>query len=210
MRDKDGNGWNGPEWDMRAPLGVLAGCFLAGGLTGLLLSGRTGGPGETALAALLRTFLEHSAVQAPQPAPLPALLWECLRWHLLTFVLGFTSLGLLFLPVVFFLRGFLMAFAIGAFVHLFGGAGALLALAVFGLTGAISLPALFVLGVQGMAAARALASRFLGESRRTLPYGRVYFLRCALCAGALCVCVFLEWAAVPALVSGAAGMLTLP
>lgn len=210
MRDKGGNWWSGPEGDMRAPLAVLAGCFLAGGLAGLLLSGRTGGAGDTALAALLRTFLERSAAQTPQAPPLPVLLWECVRWHLLVFVLGFTSLGLLFLPAVFLLRGFLMAFAIGSFVHLFGGAGALLALAVFGLTGAISLPALFVLGVQGMAAARALASRFLGESRRTLPYGRAYFLRCAVCAGALCVCVCLESTAVPALVSGAAGMLTLP
>ena len=210
MRGKGGEFWSGPDGDMRVPLVVLAGCFLAGGLAGLLLSGRTGGTGDTALAELLRTFLERSAAQAPQAAPAPALLWECVRWHLLVFVLGFTSLGLLFLPVVFALRGFLMAFSIGTFVHLFGGAGCLLALAVFGVTGAVSLPALFVLGVQGMAAARALASRFLGESRRTLPYGRTYFLRCAVCAGALCVCFFLESTAVPALVSGAAGMLTLP
>lgn len=210
MRETGGKLWRDLEGDMRLPLVVLTGSFLAGGLAGLLLSGKSGGSERTVLAELLRTFLERSAAQTPQTPPVPILLWEAVRWHALVFVLGFTSLGLLFLPVVFALRGFLLAFAIGVFVHLFGGAGAVLAMAVFGVTGAVSLPALFVLGVQGMGASRALASRFLGESRRTLPYGRVYFLRCAACAGALCVCVLLESAAVPELVSGAAGVLVLP
>ena len=210
MRETGGKLWREAEGDMRLPLVVLTGCFLAGGLAGLLLSGRSGSAENAVLAELLRTFLENAAEQPPQAPPVPVLLWESVRWHMLVFVLGFTSLGLLFLPAVFAVRGFLLAFAIGAFVHLFGGAGAVLAMAVFGVTGAVSLPALFVLGVQGMGASRALASRFLGESRRTLPYGRTYFLRCAVCAGALCVCMLLEATAVPKLVSGAAGMLVLP
>lgn len=210
MRGKGGKLWDGPERDMRLPLAVLAGCFLAGSLAGLVLAGQAGGADDGTLSALLQTFLERSAAQTPQAAPVPVLIWECFRWHLLVFVLGFTSLGLLFLPAVFALRGFSLAFAIGAFVRMFGGAGGLLAMAVFGVTGAVSLPALFVLGVQGMAASRALASRFLGESRKDLPYGRTFFLRCALCAGGLCVCVLLESTAVPAFVSGAAELLTLP
>lgn len=196
--------------ELRLPLTVLSGCFLVGSGFGLLFSGRAVDAGSGMLIALLRTFFEQAAGAPPQAAPLPVLLWEGVRWHALVFVLGFTSLGLLFLPVVFVARGFLLSFAVAAFIRAFGGGGAVAALAVFGVTGAISLPALFVLGVQGMVASRALASRFLGEDRRGLPYGRTYFLRCAGCAGGLVVCVLLESSAVPVLVSGTAGLLSLP
>ena len=114
------------------------------------------------------------------------------------------------MPLVFVVRGFLLSFAIASFVRMLGSGGALLALAVFGVPGCVGIPALFVLGVQGWEASRALGSRFLGEGRRGLPYGRSYFLRCAACAGALLVCAGLETTAVPALVSGAAGFLSAP
>ena len=92
-------------------------------------------------------------------------------------------------------------------LRLFGSTGCLLAFLVFGITGAVAIPALFVLGVQSLLAARVLASRFLGEGKRPSPYGKAYFLRCGGCAAALCVCVLLEQLVVPALISGMAGLL---
>ena len=50
------------------------------------------------------------------------------------------------------------------------------------------------------AAARLLAGRFLGDGKRSLPFGRAYWVRCGLCSAALCLCALLEYAAVPALV----------
>ena len=41
---------------------------------------------------------------------------------LLALLLGFTALGLLGLPLLFAVRGFLLAFSIASFVRLFGGA----------------------------------------------------------------------------------------
>jgi len=66
---------------------------------------------------------------------------------------------------------------------------------------------LFVLGAQGLAASARLARRTMGESRRDSPFGRAYFLRCGMCAGAFCVCILLEYLAVPTLVAWAAGIL---
>ena len=202
--------WAGPAEEFRLPLAVLAACFLAGGLAGCLLSARTGEMGEAALTELLRAYVAQAALRPAEPAPLAVVLWETFRWPLLVLILGFTTLGLLFLPLVFAVRGFLFSFAVTSFVRMLGGGGAWLALAVFGVTGCAAIPALFVLGVQGMGASRALASRFLGESRRSLPYGRSYWTRCAACAGVLLVCAGLESTAVPALVSGAAGLMSLP
>ena len=49
-----------------------------------------------------------------QPASPPLLIsvWETIRWPLLVFGLGFTTLGLLGIPLVFSVRGFLLAFSI--------------------------------------------------------------------------------------------------
>lgn len=106
---------------------------------------------------------------------LASLVWDTVRWPLLALLLGFTALGLLGLPLLFAVRGFLLAFSIASFVRLFGGAGCLLALLVFGVSGALSVPVLFVLGVQGLLAARVLAGRVWGDGKNPPPYGKLYF-----------------------------------
>lgn len=180
---------------------------MLGGLAGCLMSTFVGGAGQESLRAYLESFLSTAQNSGAAAPALTVQLWDILRWPVLALLLGFTALGVLGLPVLFAVRGFLLAFSIAAFVRIFGSAGCLLAFLIFGVGGAFSVPALFVLGVQGLGAARTLASRFLGEGKAPSPYGRAYFLRCGGCAVALCVCVVLERFAVPALVSGAAGVI---
>ena len=136
---------------------------------------------------------------------LASLVWDTVRWPLLALLLGFTALGLLGLPLLFAVRGFLLAFSIASFVRLFGGAGCLLALLVFGVSGALSVPVLFVLGVQGLLPARVLAGRVWGDGKTPPPYGKLYFFRCGACAVALCVSLLLDCFVVPGLVSSLAG-----
>ena len=191
-------------------LAVTAACFLLGGLVGCLLASHIGGGGQESLAAYVEGFLRAAQAGEITAPALASLVWDTVRWPLLALLLGFTALGLLGLPLLFAVRGFLLAFSISAFVRMFGGVGGLLAFLLFGVTGLISIPVLFVLGVQSLAAARTLASRFLGENRRSACYGKDYFIRCGWCAAALCVCILLEYFAVPALVAGAAGALVIP
>ena len=117
--------------------------------------------------------------------------------------LGIVGAALVIL--LFAVRGFLLAFSIASFVRLFGGAGCLLALLVFGVSGALSVPVLFVLGVQGLLAARVLAGRVWGDGKTPPPYGKLYFFRCGACAVALCVSLLLDCFVVPGLVSSLAG-----
>lgn len=205
MRRAVGGAWNVPEERILPALAVISVSFLVGGLAGSLMSTFVGGAGQESLRNYLEVFL-GSAQSGEMCAPgLAVQLWDLLRWPAAALLLGFTALGVLGLPLLFAVRGFLLAFSIAAFVQIFGSAGCLMAFLVFGIGGGISVSALFVLGVQSLAASRRLASRFLGEGKEPSPYGRAYFLRCGGCAIALCVCLFLERFAVPALVSGAAG-----
>jgi len=201
-------------WEMRRDevlpaLAVVGACFFLGGLAGCLLAGYVGGDGREGLSAYLQNFLQAASAGEMDSPALAALVWSTVRWPLLALLLGFTALGLLGLPILFLIRGFLLAFSIASFVRLFGSMGCLLALLVFGLTQALAVPVLFVVGVQSLLAARVLAGGFWGDGKTPVPYGSCYFLRCGMCAGVLCVCVLLDYLVAPALVSGLAGTLAL-
>ena len=123
-------------------LAVTAACFLLGGLVGCLLASHIGGGGQESLAAYVEGFLRAAQAGEITAPALASLVWDTVRWPLLALLLGFTALGLLGLPLLFAVRGFLLAFSIASFVRLFGGAGCLLALLVFGVSGALSVPVL--------------------------------------------------------------------
>lgn len=199
--------WNVPADGIVPALIILSACFVAGGLVGCLLAAQVGGAGETSLHAYLEAFLAAAQGGAVDIPALWGQIWDTLRWPLAALLLGFTALGVLGLPVLFAVRGFLLAFSIASFVRAFGGTGWLLACLVFGIGGALSLPVLFVLGVQSFLSARALAARVRGDGKGRVLWGRDCLIRCAMCGGILCVCILLERTAVPAILSGAAGVL---
>ncbi|MEG2119195.1 MAG: hypothetical protein RRY53_02470 [Pseudoflavonifractor sp.] len=199
--------WRVPSEGTGSALAATAFFFFLGGLAGCVLAANISGGGNESLTAYLEGFLlAANAGEVSVPGAL-TLLWSVMRWPLFTVVLSFTALGLIGIPVLFCARGFLLSFAIASFVRMLGGTGGLLALAVFGVSGVLSIPALFVLGVQGLSASRCLAGRAFGETRHVFPFGRDYFLRCGMCMAAFCVCLPLECFAVPVLVSGIAGLL---
>lgn len=200
--------WNVSAVGVTPTLAILSICFFVGGLTGCLVAAQVGGAGETSLNAYLQAFLQTARTGGVDAPVLWSQVWDTLRWPLLALLLGFTALGVLGLPILFSTRGFLLAFSIASFVRAFGGTGWLLACLVFGIGGMLSLPALFVLGVQSFLSARALAARVRGEEKGKVLWGRPCLVRCTICGGILCVCILLEQAAVPALLSSAANILT--
>lgn len=199
--------WDVPIQGTTPALAVTAICFFLGGVAGCVLCANVGGGGGESLTAYMEGLLAVAKSGGVTPPFLLPLLWEVLRWPLLTIVLGFTALGVIGIPILFSVRGFLLSFAIASLTRMLGGVGSMMAVVIFGVSGLISIPALFALGVQGFASARSLAGRALGEGGRSSPVGRAYFLRCGVCAAAFCVCVLLEYLAVPGLLSGMAGLL---
>ena len=138
-------------------LAVTAACFLLGGLVGCLLASHIGGGGQESLAAYVEGFLRAAQAGEITAPALASLVWDTVRWPLLALLLGFTALGLLGLPLLFAVRGFLLAFSIASFVRLFGGVGCLL---VFGPDNFI-LPTLLI----SVAVLMALKSRILAKEQ---------------------------------------------
>lgn len=194
--------WDLPLAGETPALAVLSISFFLGSISGCLLAASVDGGGGESLTTYLAGFLTLAREDGVVSPSLLPLLWEVLRWPLLAIVLGFTALGVVGLPVLFSVRGFLLSFAAASFSRMFGGPGSLIAAVVFGVPCLFSIPALFILGVQGFVISRSLAGRALGDGGRSTPVGTAYLLRYGLCAGALFVCILLEYLAVPALLAG--------
>ena len=198
--------WDVPAGGLLTGLAVTGAAFLAGGLAGIFLAAGVDGGGNASLSAYIQSYMAAAQSGSVELPGLGLVLWETLRWPLLAALLGCTALGVVALPVLFAVRGFFFAFAVTAFVRMFGGVGGVAAFFAFGLTGMIAVPSLFVLGVQGFVSSAELAGRMLGDTRRSLPFSRTYLVRLGLCGLALGLCVLLELFAVPALLRSAAGL----
>ena len=91
----------------------------------MLLAAQVGGGGHDSLAAYIEGYLAAAKSGSVVLSPgLLSVLWESVRWPLFAFLMGFTALGVLGIPTLFAVRGFLLSFAaaggIIAFTPMFG------------------------------------------------------------------------------------------
>lgn len=152
---------------------VLALFFFAGVILGQVFSARVPDATGDELACYLTDFLKvEEGDLSPRTALSAAALY--FRYPLAAFLLGFASIGVLLLPLVSGAFGFFLSFSVCCFTAAFGSDGVLLALTVFGLRCAITLPCYFLLAVPAWERSAALASLSFGRGRRAAPaaYGR--------------------------------------
>ena len=163
------------------------------------------GPGRDGTGDELTRYLTDYVYLYGQTAPEGRAFWETVviyfRYPLLAVFLGFTSVGVVLLPVVAIAFGFFLSFSVSCFTAAFGGEGVLLALAVSGLRCALTLPCFFLLAVPSWQTSWALAGLSLGRGQRCAPvvYGRVWWLRAGLAAAVLLAGVCADHALSPVL-----------
>lgn len=194
---------NGPVTEQGAALLCLAVCFAVGAVGGCCFAGALGPEAGTRLVGCFGGYFSSLQTESAALPSLPATAWELARWPLLCVLLGFTALGVVGLPVVFCARGFLHCYAVSVFVRLYGGAGLPAALAVFGVSGFLTLPVLFILGVDAFRSSGALAWKLLGGGRTSSLPRRGRLLRTCCCFALLAVGVVFQTQLTPALLSTA-------
>ena len=142
----------------------LALFFLAGIFLGQVFASRTPAAAGEELDRYLSDYLQVDSGVSPQAALAAAVLY--FRYPLAAFLLGFASIGVLLLPVLTGAFGFFLSFSVCCFTAAFGSDGVLLALAVFGLRCAVTLPCYFLLAVPSWEASAALISLSFGKIGR--------------------------------------------
>ena len=183
-----------------ALLGVL---FVLGGFCGCLAAGCVDGESGAALEEYLKAYLTLSQ-QGTVQVSLGAVLWDQVRFPLAVLLLSFTAIGVVGIPAVFGVRGFLFSFSVACFFRLFGWAGFGPAVFLFGVPALLWVPVLFVLGMQGMGSSYDVLRRCRGENCDPAFFRITYWHRCAVCVFALAACAALEYLILPACVGLAA------
>ena len=116
-------------------LGILSGTFLSAGFV-------ESGGAEGFMAGYLPTLRSQGQLG------LARYLMMLSRYPLLAFLLGFSVLGAVGIPVLCFARGFTLAFALSTLTRLYAGSGALMGCLLFGVVSALSVP-VFLLVASG-------------------------------------------------------------
>lgn len=168
---------------------LLALFFFFGIMGGQVLAGRIPDAAGQELADYLRRYVALEEPQSPQVVLSALLLY--FRYPLLAVLLGFASVGVALLPCMTAAFGFFLSFSVCCFTAAFGQDGVLLALAVFGLRCAVTLPCYFLLAVPAWRASAALAGASFGRGR-PIRYGPVWWQRLAVCCGVLLAGVCVE------------------
>lgn len=91
-----------------------------------------GGEGAIALKQYIEAYLSAAEAGLLSTCSFWSLLWDNFRFPVLVFLLGFTGLGLLGIPILLGVRGFLLAFSLSSFIKLFGVEGAGVAFTLLG------------------------------------------------------------------------------
>ena len=160
---REGIHWGQPL----ARLLFLALFFFGGLILGQVLAGRV----PPAAGEELRRYLSAYVQMEEEPGPKAALSAAVLyfRYPAAALLLGFASIGVVLLPLLSGVFGFFLSFSVCCFTAAFGSDGVLLALAVFGLRCAVTLPCYFFLAASAWERSAALASLSLGRGRRAAP-----------------------------------------
>lgn len=105
------------------------------------------------------------------------------KYHIISFLLGFTLFGTVVVPIVFGIRGFFLAFCVSTAARCLGGSFPLAVLLAYLPAALISLPCLFVISLRSFDASRQLnGSIFLRRSSLAPKvYDKSYFTVCMLC-----------------------------
>lgn len=184
-------------------LAVLSIAFLLGGGAGCLFAALSNGEGAQELSRYLAGYLAL-AQEGGLPRSLWPILWGQLKYLLIALVLGLTALGVVGLPVLFGVRGFLFTFPVACFCRVFGGSGLFPAFILFGLPALLWSAALFLMGAAALPSSLQLLESSLGEGRGgAFPKG-AYWCRAGLCVGLGLAAGLLEHWVVPVLLRAAA------
>ena len=167
-----------------ARLLFLAALFFLGLLLGQVMALRVPQDTLAELKAYLTEFLSLEELALSDTVGSTLVLY--FRYPVLAFLLGFASIGVIFLPLTGLVFGFFLSFSVCCFTAVFGSGGVALALAIFGLRCALTIPGFFLLAVPSLGASAALAG-FGKRGRRTAPvvYGKDCWLRLAAVGGVL-------------------------
>lgn len=161
---------------------LLALFFLLGALLGHFYAGGCDVSDQSALSQYLADYcaVYDTGGASVSLASCAALYFG---YAVLTFLLGFASVGVVLIPALSGAFGFLTMYTVSCFVRAYGRAGVLLAMGVLMVRLLFTMPCFFALAGEAWPLSTELAMLAFGRGKRSAPvlYGSRYFLLFLLC-----------------------------
>lgn len=159
----------------------LAVFFVAGTFLGQVFARRVSVAVGQELTEYLRQYILTGHDHSIQMVLSAVVLY--LRYPFLAVLFGFASIGVLLIPGMTVLFGFLVSFSVSCFTAAFGMEGIFLALAAYGIRCVVTLPCYFLLAVPALKNAVVLAQLSFGRRQHgmALRLGRSWWIRLLIC-----------------------------
>ena len=181
-------------------LTILSTAFVLGGLVGCIFADRISGSSGGVLSEYLNGYFSAVRSGYSEKPEVLFLIWNVIRWPAIVMLFCLTPIGIIGIPLLFLIRGFLLSFSITSFYGAMGTDGLLIAFCVFGITEVISIPVLFSLGIECFQCSGMVAGRLMGEHKKDGLFKRSTLLCFGICIIALFVCSLVEYHVVPAII----------
>jgi stage II sporulation protein M len=187
---------------------LCAALFICGSIIGTVAAGLL--QDGASLRAYLADFLSGYQNAADAPNLLLAV-WSAVKYHLLAVFLGFSVLGVVFIPALSALRGFFLCFSISAVIRCLGRKGLLLTLSLFGLNTLMTIPCYFILAAASFSASLYLLKLLRAGTPKGLtpPDGGRLFISCGVCFLILLASALIDTYLISRLIASAASHMTI-
>ncbi len=197
------------SWDASVVRSVLlALTFLAGALAGHLYAGACGDETWSSLKEYLDGYCRLYSEGGTEASMLSCITLY-FGYGLALFLLGFSGVGVVLIPVLSGGFGFFTMYTVSCFVRCYGRMGTVLAMGALAVRLVFTLPCFLVLAGAAWPLSMELFSMSFGRGKRSTPvlYGTRYFLLFVLCAVILAAGVFCERLLTPLLFRAALGLI---
>lgn len=134
---------------------------------------------------------------------------DSFKYHMTAALLGFSIIGVFFIPALSAVRGFFLCFSISSIVRLLGGKGILLALSIFGFSTILTIPCFLILSVYSFSASLYIFRLlFTKNAKGTVsPFNSKFFVNCCICVIVLMISALIETYLTPQLIGLAASQI---
>lgn len=184
-------------------LAILIVCLLCGAVAGAFCASYLGDFSSDVLGDYLSGYVTDFSAGDSVTSLLPSVLLNVFKYPVISFLFGFTMLGVFCVPACAALRGFFAAFSIGSVIKVFGISGLWLAMSVFGIQMLFGIPCFLIISSQSFISAKNFTKMIAGKKRVMVGsfFSRGYFVLFGICVCVLMVLVLLELFLVPKLVA---------
>ena len=161
------------------PLLILLLCCLCGIILGQVYANRISESVITEIKRYLKDYICLDSIRESSLEAFFSTLWGYFRYPIISFLLSFSAIGVLLLPVVALIFGFFLSFSVSCFTAAYGIHGVVLSFAVIGVRCMVTLPCFMIVSVHAFRKSAFMVGSVFGRGRRAIaPQSGLSYLRC--------------------------------